>query len=233
MTRKLVAAAVSGAVAVTATLLSGCGVVGTDFRPGAAAEVGEETIAVDEVNDLTPALCALLQSNEQLLGEGVSGSSLRTSVLQGLVLRSVADQMAEDYDVPAGGSDYQDAVQQTRLQFAEVDQDVLDDALPVYTATAYFLGVIRAVGEQELVGGGGEPTDDEALLEGIRLAREWQEANGVETSPAFPKISIGEDQVLAEREELSIPVSTFAAEAEAQPQDPAYVDALPESQRCS
>ena len=37
-------------------LLSGCGVAGTEFNPGVAARVGDETITTDDVDDLAAEL---------------------------------------------------------------------------------------------------------------------------------------------------------------------------------
>ena len=50
--------------------LSGCGVAGTDFHPGVAAQVGDETITVSEVDSVASNYCSAitsqLQSNNQV-----------------------------------------------------------------------------------------------------------------------------------------------------------------------
>ena len=46
-----------GTLGVAVVLLSGCGAM----QPGVAAQVGEDTITVDQVDELTVSLCAVLE----------------------------------------------------------------------------------------------------------------------------------------------------------------------------
>jgi hypothetical protein len=89
-------------------LLSGCGAA----RPGIAAEVGEKTITVNEVDELAGSVCAVQEDVPDQGGNApqvVSGERARNSSMQALILRSIADQMADDYGVESG-ADFQGQV---------------------------------------------------------------------------------------------------------------------------
>lgn len=220
------------AAAGCATLVgvaSGCGVSEGGFRPGAAAVVGDDTVSVQDVDSAAEALCGLIDE----AGQGAqSGSQVRATMLEGLVLRAVAEQINQDYDVPVGQL-YEQSVSGAEDELSDLDSDELEAVLPGVTGTAYFVDVMTAIGREEL---GIDSTDDyegqEGLPEGIKIAQQWTEDNPIRTSPAFPELSIGESQVDRERIDLSVAVSDFAKAATADEVDPAFVDALPESQRC-
>ena len=205
-------------------LLSGCGAA----RPGLAAEVGEKTITVNEVDELTDSLCAVqkdVPGQDPNAPQVVSGEQARNSALQALILRSIADQMADDYGVESG-SDFQAQVHQVRLQFGTVDDDLVEAALPAYTSIAYFIDIMRQIGDTTANG----LSDDEALAAGIKLAQTWETENGVETNPKFDSFSIGAQEIKSERSDLAFGVSKAAKDAEEG--SDGYAASLPESQRC-
>ena len=205
-------------------LLSGCG----GARPGIAAEVGEETITVDQVDELTASVCAVQEdvpSADPNVPGVVSGERARNSTLQGLILRSIADQMADDYDVETG-ADFQGQVDQVKLQFRTVDEDKLEAALPAYTSIAYFIDIMGQIGDTTDNG----LSDEEALTAGIELAQTWEADNGVETNPKFGSFSIGDQEIQSERSDLAFGVSEGAKDAEEGSES--YAASLPESQRC-
>ena len=205
-------------------LLSGCGAA----RPGIAAEVGEETITVDQVDELTASVCAVQEdapSADPNVPGVVSGERARNSTLQGLILRSIADQMADDYDVETG-TDFQRQVDQVRLQFSTVDEDKLEEALPAYTSIAYFIDIIGQIGDTTDNG----LSDEEALTAGIELVQTWEADHGVETNPKFGSFSIGDQQIQSERSDLAFGVSEEAKDAEEGSES--YAASLPRSQRC-
>lgn len=213
--------AVLGAVVV---LLSGCGAM----QPGVAAQVGEDTISVDQVDDLTTSLCAVLED----LPEGdpntpaaVSGEKARNNAMQSLILRSIADQMAGDYGVRSG-SDFKAQVDRVRLQFGSIDDAKVEAALPAYTSVAYFIDIMRQVGDTTQAG----LTDDQALAAGVKLAQQWESDNGIETNPLFGSFSIGDQEIKSERSDLAFAASDTAKQAEQGSDD--YAAALPDSQRC-
>jgi peptidyl-prolyl cis-trans isomerase SurA len=204
-------------------LLSGCGAA----RPGVAAEVGGNTITVNEVDELTDNLCAVQEDvpDQPNVPQVVSGEQARNSALQALILRSIADQMADDYGVESG-PDFQAQVHQVRLQFGTVDDAKVEAALPAYTSIAYFIDIMRQIGDTTENG----LSDDEALAAGIKLAQNWETDHGVETNPKFDSFSIGAQEIKSERSDLAFGVSKAAKDAEEGADS--YGASLPESQRC-
>jgi len=207
-------------------LLSGCG---GGARPGVAAEVGAETITVDQVDELTASVCAVQKdapdSADPNVPNVLSGERARNSALQGLILRSIADQMADDYGVETG-ADFQGQVDQVRLQYRTVDDDKVEAALPAYTSIAYFVDIMGQIGDTT----DSELSDDEALTAGIKLAQKWETDNGIETNPKFGSFSIGDQEIESERSDLAFAVSQGAKDAEEGSED--FAASLPESQRC-
>lgn len=213
-----------GAVGAAVVLLSGCGAV----QPGVAAEVGEDTITVDQVDELTRSLCAVLEDlpeDDPNTPPAVSGEQARNNAMQSLILQSIADQMAADYDVEAG-PDFDAQVDRVKLQFGSVDDDLVDAALPAYTSVAYFIDIMRQVGETTESG----LSPDESLSAGIKVAQEWEADHGIETNPLFGSFSIGDQEIESERTDLAFPASQSAKDAEEG--SDSYAASLPESQRC-
>lgn len=224
--RARLAAAVVGVVA--GGLLTGCGIANEGIQPGAAAEVGDTTISLDDVEDAAEELCDLRGEDPATKGVPVSGAEVRTRALQTLVLRSIADGLAEEYDIVPTPT------------YASLEE-AADDAGTVQARTtlglSYFVNVMQAVGREETAVGAAE---EDQLLAGIQAAQEWTAREGVKTNPVFPDIEIGDVAVEFTRDDdLSVAVSDFAAEAlgdadrlAEQEGDSAYAATLPESQRC-
>ncbi|HEX5862437.1 MAG TPA: hypothetical protein VFY58_11370 [Nocardioides sp.] len=217
-------AVIAPAVMLLAAVLGSCG----GATPGVAAEVGEDTITIDEVDQLAGDVCAVQESLPDDAAapgaQATSGLTARDGALQSLVLRSIADQMADDYGLTTD-QDYQAQVDQARLQFTGVDEEKVEAALPAYTAIPYFINIMRQVGERN-----GAATGDEALTEGVRQAQDWQADNPIRTNPMFGSFNIGDQEIESERDDLSFPASSTAKDAEGGSAD--YFASLPESQRC-
>jgi hypothetical protein len=223
--RARIAAAAAGVVA--AGLLTGCGIADEGVRPGVAAEVGDTTISLDDVEDAAEKLCDLRGEDPTTKGVPVSGAEVRTRALQTLVLRTIADGMAEDYDVTPSPS------------FANLEE-AADDAGTVQArevlGLSYFVNTMQVVGAQEAPGAAAQ----DQLAAGIAAAQKWTEREGVKTNPVFPDIAVGDVALEFTRDDdLSVAVSDFAEDALAdadrlaqQEGDSAYAATLPESQRC-
>ena len=216
-------AVIAPALMVAAAALGGCG----GATPGVAAEVGDDTITIDEVDQLAGDVCAVQEDLPEASapqGQATSGLRARDGALQSLVLRSIADQMADDYGLTTD-QDYQAQVDQARTQLRSVDEEKVEAALPAYTALPYFINIMRQVGEQN-----GAANTDEALTEGIRQAQDWQADHPIRTNPMFGSFNIGDQEIESERDDLSFPASSTAKDAAGGSAD--YFASLPESQRC-
>ncbi|MDQ4054459.1 MAG: hypothetical protein M3237_17405 [Actinomycetota bacterium] len=226
--------------AAVALALGGCGLAGDTLRPGLAAQVGDTEISLDRVDDAATDLCDMIT---ELAKDGnvsaVPGAAVRDNALQFTVLRELADQLAEEYDVAPGGL-YRDSREQQQAELSElgVDSGLLDDLLPTITAPNYFGDIVQQIGQRELGLSAEEDTQGQGIEEGLRIAREWEAEHGLEVNPRFSDMSIGELGAFLETDvqELSVPVSDFAKQAaegvDAQNSDSTYADSLPDSQRC-
>jgi len=220
---------VVAAVGVTAVgLLAGCGVADEGVRPGVAAEVGDTTISLDEVDETAEELCDLRGEDPATKGKPVSGAEVRTRALQSLVLKAIADGVAEERGIEPSPS-YENLE-------ATADDEGTVQAREVL-GLSYFVNVMQAAGRDEA---GSSAAEEEQLAAGIGIAQEWTEREGVKTNPVFPDLAIGDVAVEFTRDDdLSVAVSDFAdaalsdADRLAQQQgDSTYAASLPESQRC-
>ena len=205
----------------------GCGIANEGIQPGVAAEVGNTTISLDDVEDAAEKLCDLHGKDPATKGVPVSGAEVRTRALQTLVLRTIADGLAEEYDIlpsPTFASLEKAADEQGTVQARQT------------LGLSYFVNVMQAVGRQE------DPSaaEQDQLAAGIAAAQTWTAREGVKTNPVFPDLEIGDVAVEFGRDDdLSVAVSDFAEEAlgdadrlAEQQGDSAYAATLPESQRC-
>jgi len=223
-------AALSTIALLALPALSGCGQ--NPIHPGAAAVVGDQTLSGSDLNAISRDLCTVLKSDQQSIGSGYPRSALMASVVQAFMLRAVADQLAEEYDVTPDKS-YKSSADQIELRFGQADPDALANAMDTFTSTAYFVAVARAAGELELKeSGNANPTQDESLTKGIALAQTWQDDHDIDVSPRFPAMKIGDQSIETVRDDTSYAVSDFAKQAAAEQPDKTFVDTLPPSQVC-
>src|SRR5919112_1090637 len=96
------AGTVAASVLVLAGALSGCGVAGTGFHPGVAAQVGDDQIKVSRVDTIASDYCSAIR--EQLRGENqvLPLRYLRGGIAGQLALVAAAEQLAEEHGVEAG-----------------------------------------------------------------------------------------------------------------------------------
>jgi SurA-like protein len=216
-------------VIVSAGLLAGCGVADGGARPGVAAEVGDTTIRLADVDDVAQELCDAYSEDPEVEGNPVSGAEVRKRALQTLVLRAIADGVAEDRGIEPSPT-----FESLEAEAEEVGTVRARQLLGI----TYFVNVMTEVGRLET---GSSASEQEQLTAGIEIAQEWTAEEGLRTNPVFPDISIGDEAVEFSRDELSVAVSEFAESALAdadrfeqqqQQADTAYVQSLPESQRC-
>lgn len=232
-------------VAVLSTgLLAGCGVAqeGAGFQPGVAAEVGDTRISLDEVTAAAEDRCEVLdQLAEESGGEPIPGARVQDLAVQGEVLREVADQLAEEYDVRAGEL-YAGALDAIEQQLVDVDADLVERATPALASTDYFVDVLIEVGREDLgLTQAEDPQGQQAFERGLAIAQEWVEEHGLETNPRFSEIRIGgvDEGIVRTRSDLSVTVSDFAQEAAGVVSGEAveasaleYAQSLPDSQSC-
>ncbi len=227
LTRSWVAAS-----AVAFTLgLTGCGVAGTGFQPGVAAQVGDRTVTTDRVDDVVSSYCSAIGDILAQQAQVVPLSVFRSGIAGQLALVSAAEQMADEVGVQPAG-DYRRAIADIEKQitaFTEAEQEAV---LEVEGAATYVAAVQIAVGEKLLLDEGvAEPGPTESGERGLEAFIAWLEDNGVELNPEYG-ITVEGAAINTADESVSFAVGDAAVQGLAEEPDPAYAASLPASQRC-
>lgn len=214
---------------LTATLmLTGCA---GSSSPGVAAQVGDETITVTRVDETTRHLCTALSEQYEAEGRVVPLSIIRQGVLQFLVVRSQAEQLAEDHGIEPSAAYEQAVAEQTRIA-AGLPEEVREDYVEVLTTDAFATDIAGQVGQAKLAEEGfEEPTQEQVQQAGRDAFLSWPDANGIEVDPKYG-IRLVDGALTATDTNLSFAVSDEAKAGAADEPDPAYVSSLPSSQRC-
>ncbi len=217
-------------LAVVPLLLVGLLTACSGLQPGIAAEVGEDRITVADVDADSALLCTAV---EDTLEQPLPMSLARQQVLDGLVRRSIADQIADEYDVEPGG-DYASAVSQATTQAASYPAETRDTIVTVATSTAYVQSILDAAARRSLAD---EGLDDPQLSQvderGQDLLASWPDSHTLEIDPRFG-LEFVEGAFASAETGVSFPISETARAGTAENSDQAAAQtaALPASQRC-
>ena len=203
-------------------LLTGCGAVPA-FNPGVAARVGDETVSLNEVDDVSSSFCEYGEGQLQA-GQALAGHYLRSQVAGALALRTAVDQFAEENGVSAA-EDYAKAVAQAEKQLASLPDDQVQAVIDVQGVPLYAQAVEKSVGEQQGASG------DEATQVGQAAFVEWLDEQDIEIDPRFG-ISIEDGAPQPADTSLSFGVGDTTKKADASEPDTEYAALLPETQRC-
>lgn len=225
-------------------LLSGCG----SSAPNVAASIGDDTISMNEVNDVATDYCSAMESAYQENGVVLPMGTVRRQVVSSLVLREIADQMAEEFDV-SPGQGYAQSVEQAKSQSESLPADEQDAAVLIDSTGGYLQDIAIASAQADLAAEGVTGLDQEQVTEkAIDLFANWGDRSPIELNPKFG-VQFEEGQFLpVEGGDLSTGVSEDAKDAEiiqrfetaADQQEQVelaqqltgYARTLPESQRC-
>lgn len=214
-------------LAAAAALLTGCG----SASPGVAAQVGDDEITVRHVDDVAADYCTAVEDQLEGQQQTVPNRYLRGGILGSLAVRSVADQLAAEYDVEPGQT-YDEQVARLQEGTAFLDEETRASVIEVESSSAYVEAIQTAVGEVLLEREGAPDTEDAAALErGKRAFGDWISENGVEFDPQFG-IELVKGEVASTDTSLSYAVSDDATQGAADQPDPAYAGGLPDAQRC-
>ena len=213
-------------------LLSGCGVDGTQFRPGVAAEVGDETITTDRVAALTADFCDAVDDQITAGGQSLPLAGYKAAVVAQLAMISAIDQLNERYEVTPS-SDYNTQVAQIRSQAPEMSDADLEAYVEVISAQAYFVDMLTQIGAIELANEGEEePTLDFQQARGQDELASWVEREGVTFDPRYGFTMVdGQPQSVDTDVTFAFSDLAKAGRAGGEP-DPNYVASLPLSATC-
>lgn len=213
-------------LAVAAALFAGCG----SASPGVAAQVGDETISTNRVDELAGEYCRAIERQLEGNGQQVPQRYFRAGIAGTLTMHSVAEQLAAEYAVEAG-SVYDEKVAQLEQSVAVLEDDVQEAVIEVESSPAYVEAIQAAVGEVLLAEEGtpGEYTDQ--VSRGKAEFEAWISEHGVTFDPALG-IAMVKGNIESADTQLSFAVGDSAVKGGAEQPDAEYAAALPDSHRC-
>lgn len=213
------------ALAAGMALLAGCGI-----HPGSAVVVGSESISHEKVDAVADAMCEGQLAQARARGQlpqalGMRGA--REVAVQLLLDSELSRQFGEHEGVTPDQQRLSQAIAQTDAGTAalpEKEREVFRQALRRYVEGQLML---IEVGRKAL---GGNPSDDQAIAEGMRLRARWARSVDVEVDPRYGSVQGGTFQRGGTA--LSVPASDSAKAADSQQPDASYVNTLPTAQQC-
>lgn len=212
-------------------LLSGCGVAGTSFHPGVAAQVGDARVSTAKVSRLAAGYCSAIE-DQLATNHTIVPQSYLSSVIAGeLAMVEAARQLADDYGV-APGAQYKRKVAELQSAVTALEPAEQDAVIEVESASTYVSEIVQAVGTQRLVDAGtARPTADAATAEGQKALTAWLDDHDVSIDPVFG-VEIKDGKAVPADTSISYAVGKTATFGKATTPDQTYAGALPDSLRC-
>lgn len=221
----------AGVAAVSALLLSGCGVAGTSFHPGVAAQVGDQTISVSKVDSVASSYCSAIEPQLSSQKQVVPRHYLRDGIAGRLTLVAAAQQLADQYGVDAG-TQYDQKVAELQNAVKDLPEDQQQAIIEIEASTTYLGGVEQAVGEKVLAAQGtSSPSSQAAAKAGQAAFAKWFDQHDVAIDPQFG-IEIKNGQTVKTDTNISFPVGDEAKQGEAATPDQSYAATLPGAHTC-
>jgi peptidyl-prolyl cis-trans isomerase SurA len=213
---------------VPLVVLAGCGVAGTEFHPGLAAQVGDETITSRHLDDVTDNYCTAVEKVSK--GDPNGGNQqtpmryLSHDFVSVLIDQAAAEQLAEEYDVEPSAT-YKSDLAQLEPQLTDLDEDEKDAVREVIGARSYTDDVLTQIGQQELQDqGSDDASPEEQLAAGRELLQGWVDDHDVEVNPRYAYEFGTDTQVDTD---LSYPLGDTAKGGIKAEVDSDYTDGLP------
>ena len=214
---------------VAGALLAGCG----SASPGVAVQVGDEEITTNQVDELASEYCRAIgrQLAAQNPPQVVPNRYFRGGIAGTLTMRSIGEQLGEEYDVEPGKT-YDESVAQLEQSVSVLDEEVRESVIEVESSPAYVEAMQAAVGQVLLEEEGGPSAKyTEQVARGQQAFEDWISANGVTFDPALG-VTLEKGQVNSRDTSLSFAVGDTAVNGAADEPDPVYAAALPAAQTC-
>lgn len=164
--------------AAAALTLTGC----AGLRPGVGAEVGDETITLEEIDAFAEGLCAYNRGNG---APETASVDLRLSSLRALVVARLAHRFGEENDLEVSRSEIDATMAQIADQLkglpADGREEFLDQARYTLEGDDYTRQAVTAYVE----GNGEELTNESAAAAQQAIFEEWAQDADVEVDPRF------------------------------------------------
>lgn len=213
-------------------LLTGCGVAETQFHPGVAVEVGDQTITNDRVDELTSGFCSAVEEQIASGGQAFPLRLFERGIVGQLAMRSATEQLAADFGVEPG-ADYQAQLAQIETEAESLRKSGRDEYVEVQSTVPYVTDVLTQIGDQLLAEEGeDDPTLDFQQARGLDELVEWIEREGVTFDPRYGT-AIVDGQPQPVDTDLTFAASDLAkgGVSDGEP-DPVYVASLPDAATC-
>ena len=219
-------------LATSVVLLTGCGVAGTEFHPGVAAQVGDDTISAKHVDQVADRACQGLEKLDEGADEPGAPTplgALARQVTGALVEQLIVERLADDYDVTTT-SDYKANIAQAEQQLSTLSADQADAVREVVEAQAFTQDVLVQIGQIELEKQGQDDSEAQAQYEaGLQVADAWAADHDVDINPKYG-LELGSDGPVDTA--LSVAVSTRAEDGLEAKASTDYVNSLPDNLVC-
>ncbi|HZJ05379.1 MAG TPA: hypothetical protein VFD59_07905 [Nocardioidaceae bacterium] len=230
---RTVGRAVKLAALASAALVALTGCAG--LQPGSAAVVGSESISHQMVDDLANALCSANAASAEAQGQVApeqSTRSAREGAVQILLDMTLSQQFGEERGVDPDPQQVSQAIAPNEQGVALLPEELQEGFRAVLQGYTEGQLMVAKIGRESLESDGqGQATERQVIAEGQRLRAEFVQGLDVEVDPRYGAYSNG--AVAPGASSLSVPASDEArAGAQAEPA-PAWVSALPASQKCS
>ena len=217
---------------VSVFLLAGCGVAGTEFHPGIAAEVGDQTITSQHLDKVTDDYCSgfeTLSKDDPERGDPVPLRYVTNQFATILVDQAAAEQLADQYDVEPSPA-YKGSLAQIEPEIAKLSEDQKEAFLEILGADNYNKDVLTQIGEISLQDQGTtDATPDDQYAEGQKVLSAWVADHDVEVNP---KYAVDLDATGQVDTDLSYAVGSTAKDGLKPQPDPAYTSSLPSHLVC-
>lgn len=204
--------------------LTGCAAL----NPGVAAQVGDETISIDEVDRIATDFCEAVEPQLEGQAESVQHSYFRGGIAGTLAMRSLAEQVAAEHGVTTDGEDYTAQLKEIRRGVSVLPENLRESVIEVDSAPLYVDEVQAEVG-RSLLDGEGERED--FVRAGQEEFAAWAEENGVEFDPSL-NTALRDGTVVTEDRAVSFAVSDVARGGLEQQPNSVLARQTPDSHRC-
>lgn len=213
--------------AAAAVLLSGCGAL----QPGTAVRIGDDRIAMNEVDALAEAICTAQSEQFEAQGVAVPGRYIRAEAAFKLFVEEAARQYAAEAGVEPRPA-YARALSEARPILESLPADQREAYADGVRADAYVSAVVTAVGEKALREQGvEEPQVAAAQQQGGAMIQEWLTTADIEFDPRIGLVLTDEGFQQVDTD-TSFPVSDYAVQARGEQPDQTWATQLPPALRC-
>lgn len=228
------------AAALATGVLSGCGVAGTEFRPGVAADVGDVSISMNDIDEAVDGACIYFTDNRQEGASPFPRWEVRQQLAQLSIQRAVVEQLVDETGAELGGV-YETSLAQLDASYGDLPAEQSDGLILGYEAATYVDLGLAAVGQALLADEGQSNVEQQVAGErGLVAFGEWVADHDVEINPIF-SLALVEGELVPVTDDVSVPQSVFAAQSKTSSTstDPdkqaaraAYVKSLPSEHLC-